>query len=87
MLEAEALKPLVDPGEERSARVRADLPIQPVAYLDRKVRAVPDLAEIWRLHQSVHVVRAAPRIPRQLREGAGGSRCARAGTCWRPWIS
>jgi 5-methyltetrahydrofolate--homocysteine methyltransferase len=47
VLEAEPPKPLVDPGEERSPRVRADLPIQPVAYLDRKVRAVPDLAEIW----------------------------------------
>jgi 5-methyltetrahydrofolate--homocysteine methyltransferase len=47
VLEAEAPKPLVDPGEERSARVRADLPIEPVAYLERKVRAVPDLAEIW----------------------------------------
>lgn len=34
-------------GEERSARVRVDLPIPKVAYLDRKKRAVPDLNEIW----------------------------------------
>jgi 5-methyltetrahydrofolate--homocysteine methyltransferase len=34
-------------GEERSPRVRTDLPIPEVAYLDRKVRAVPDLSEIW----------------------------------------
>jgi 5-methyltetrahydrofolate--homocysteine methyltransferase len=34
-------------GEERSPRVRTDLPIPHVAYLDRKVRAVPDLNEIW----------------------------------------
>jgi 5-methyltetrahydrofolate--homocysteine methyltransferase len=34
-------------GEERSPRIRADLPIPDVAYLDRKLRAVPDLNEIW----------------------------------------
>ena len=31
----------------RSPRVRADLPIPPVSYLDRKVRLVPDLREVW----------------------------------------
>jgi len=31
----------------RSPKVRADLPIQPVAHLDRKVRLVPDLREVW----------------------------------------
>ncbi len=31
----------------RSAKVRADLPIEPVGYLDRKVRLVPDLREVW----------------------------------------
>ncbi|MGA8556476.1 MAG: vitamin B12 dependent-methionine synthase activation domain-containing protein, partial [Candidatus Acidiferrales bacterium] len=36
-----------DAGEERSSRIRIDLPIPPVAYLDRKVRNVPDLNEIW----------------------------------------
>jgi 5-methyltetrahydrofolate--homocysteine methyltransferase len=34
-------------GEERSPRVRVDLPIPPVAYLDRKKRVVPDLNEVW----------------------------------------
>jgi 5-methyltetrahydrofolate--homocysteine methyltransferase len=34
-------------GEERSPRIRVDLPILPVAYLDRKKRAVPDLNEVW----------------------------------------
>jgi 5-methyltetrahydrofolate--homocysteine methyltransferase len=34
-------------SEERSSKVRADLPISSVTYLDRKVREVPDLAEIW----------------------------------------
>jgi 5-methyltetrahydrofolate--homocysteine methyltransferase len=34
-------------GDERSPRVRIDLPIPEVAYLDRKARAVPDLNEIW----------------------------------------
>jgi 5-methyltetrahydrofolate--homocysteine methyltransferase len=32
---------------ERSPKVRSDIPIPPVAYLDRKVRLVPDLEEIW----------------------------------------
>src|SRR5580765_5802315 len=31
----------------RSPKVRADLPIEPVGYLDRKVRLVPDLRELW----------------------------------------
>jgi 5-methyltetrahydrofolate--homocysteine methyltransferase len=31
----------------RSPRVRADLPIEPVPYLERKVRLVPDLREVW----------------------------------------
>jgi 5-methyltetrahydrofolate--homocysteine methyltransferase len=36
-----------EPGQERSPRVRTDISIPQVAYLDRKVRAVPDLNEIW----------------------------------------
>jgi 5-methyltetrahydrofolate--homocysteine methyltransferase len=35
------------PKVTRSPRVRADLPIPPVQYLDRKVRLVPDLREVW----------------------------------------
>jgi len=35
------------PAVSRSAKVRADLPIEPVGYLDRKVRLVPDLREVW----------------------------------------
>src|SRR5215472_13285106 len=31
----------------RSPRVRVDLPIEPVGYLDRKARLVPDLRELW----------------------------------------
>jgi 5-methyltetrahydrofolate--homocysteine methyltransferase len=31
----------------RSARVRAGLPIPPVPHLERKVRLVPDLREVW----------------------------------------
>ena len=31
----------------RSPKVRADLPIAPVPYLERKVRLVPDLREVW----------------------------------------
>jgi 5-methyltetrahydrofolate--homocysteine methyltransferase len=35
------------PAVTRSPRVRADLPIEPVGYLERKVRLVPDLREVW----------------------------------------
>src|SRR5947199_8652249 len=35
------------PPVTRSPKIRADLPIAPVAYLDRKVRLVPDLREVW----------------------------------------
>jgi len=35
------------PAVTRSPKVRADLPIEPVGYLDRKVRLVPDLREVW----------------------------------------
>jgi 5-methyltetrahydrofolate--homocysteine methyltransferase len=31
----------------RSERVRADIPIPPAPYLDRKMREVPHLAEVW----------------------------------------
>jgi 5-methyltetrahydrofolate--homocysteine methyltransferase len=33
--------------QQRSARVRADLPIPAAPYLDRRVREVPNLAEVW----------------------------------------
>jgi len=36
-----------DTGEHRSSKVREDIPIPPAPYLDRKVRGVPQLAEIW----------------------------------------
>jgi 5-methyltetrahydrofolate--homocysteine methyltransferase len=35
------------PKVTRSPEVRTDLPIPKVAYLDRKVRLVPDLSEVW----------------------------------------
>ena len=31
----------------RSRKVRTDIPIPPAPYLDRKVRDVPHLAEVW----------------------------------------
>jgi 5-methyltetrahydrofolate--homocysteine methyltransferase len=39
--------PVAPTSDERSPKVRVDLPIPRVAYLDRKVRVVPDLVEIW----------------------------------------
>ncbi len=35
------------PGEQRSSRVRADIPKPRPPYLDRRVRLIPDLNEIW----------------------------------------
>ena len=35
------------PKVARSPRIRADLPIPAVSHLDRKVRLVPDLREVW----------------------------------------
>ena len=35
------------PKVTRSPRVRVDLPVPAVPYLDRKVRLVPDLREVW----------------------------------------
>jgi 5-methyltetrahydrofolate--homocysteine methyltransferase len=42
-----AVKIAEKPSVRRSPKVREDLPIQPVGYLDRKVRLVPDLNELW----------------------------------------
>jgi|HubBroStandDraft_2_1064218.scaffolds.fasta_scaffold00852_5 5-methyltetrahydrofolate--homocysteine methyltransferase len=41
------VKVVEKPAVARSPKVRADLPIQPVGYLDRKVRLVPDLRDLW----------------------------------------
>ncbi len=32
---------------DRSPKIRLDIPIPPVPYLDRKLRALPDLADVW----------------------------------------
>jgi 5-methyltetrahydrofolate--homocysteine methyltransferase len=37
----------VPSGEARSSKVHADIPIPAAPYLDRRVREVPNLAEIW----------------------------------------
>jgi 5-methyltetrahydrofolate--homocysteine methyltransferase len=37
----------VPSGEVRSPKVRTTIPIPPAPYLDRKVRLVPNLAELW----------------------------------------
>ena len=34
-------------GNTRSSKVRTDVPIPPAPYLDRRVRLVPHLAEVW----------------------------------------
>ncbi|HKV03545.1 MAG TPA: methionine synthase [Candidatus Acidoferrales bacterium] len=45
--EEAAAQPRVAPTTERSPAVRADLAIPKAAYLDRQVRSVSDLNEIW----------------------------------------
>ena len=47
VIEEAAPLPLGPADEERSPRIRTGLPIPPVAYLERKVRGVPDLNEVW----------------------------------------
>jgi 5-methyltetrahydrofolate--homocysteine methyltransferase len=37
----------VPSGETRSPKVRTDIPIPPAPYEDRRVRLVPNLAEVW----------------------------------------
>ena len=37
----------VSAGESRSSKVRTDIPIPAAPYLDRRVREVPNLAEVW----------------------------------------
>lgn len=36
-----------DAGTVRSSKVRTDIPIPPAPYLDRKIRSVPQLTELW----------------------------------------
>jgi 5-methyltetrahydrofolate--homocysteine methyltransferase len=37
----------VPSGEQRSPKVRTDIPIPPAPYEDRRVRVIPNLAEVW----------------------------------------
>ncbi len=46
-VEDAAPRPQAPAGEERAAKIRTDIAIPSPAYLDRKVRAVPDLNDIW----------------------------------------
>jgi len=39
--------PLIVPGARRSSKVRTDIPIPPAPTLERKIREVPNLAEVW----------------------------------------
>ena len=44
---APVAQPMVPSPDRRSVKVRADLPIPTAPYLDRRVRDVPNLAEVW----------------------------------------
>ena len=46
-IEEVAPRPQEPVGEERAVKIPTDQPIPGVAYLDRKVRAVPDLNDVW----------------------------------------
>jgi len=45
--ETPAAQPQAPIGASRSSKVRADLPIPAAPYLERKLRDVPQLAEVW----------------------------------------
>ena len=48
LAEAPAAEQVTVPsGERRSPKVRNDLPIPPAPYLDRRIRAIPHLSEVW----------------------------------------
>jgi 5-methyltetrahydrofolate--homocysteine methyltransferase len=40
-------QPVIPSGEQRSPKVRSGIPIPPAPYLDRKVRQLPNLPELW----------------------------------------
>jgi 5-methyltetrahydrofolate--homocysteine methyltransferase len=44
---APAVAAATPPGERRSPKVRTGIPIPPAPYLDRRVRDVPHLGEVW----------------------------------------
>jgi 5-methyltetrahydrofolate--homocysteine methyltransferase len=44
---AQESKPIAPAGVERSPKVRLDIPVPPVNYLDRRVREAPSLPVIW----------------------------------------
>ena len=47
-VEAAAPEPVAIPsGEVRSPKVHTDVPIPPAPYLDRRVRTIPNLPEVW----------------------------------------
>ena len=39
--------PAINTGTARSPKVRTDIPIPAAPYLDRRVRDVPNLQEVW----------------------------------------
>ncbi|MES1260939.1 MAG: vitamin B12 dependent-methionine synthase activation domain-containing protein, partial [Acidobacteriota bacterium] len=45
--EAPVQEPAAPKSEERSSKVRIDLPLVAPLYLDRKIREVPQLSELW----------------------------------------
>jgi 5-methyltetrahydrofolate--homocysteine methyltransferase len=42
-----AAEPAVPQTERRSSKVRTDVPVPAVPYLDRRVRTIPNLGELW----------------------------------------
>ena len=77
--------PVVAPATRRSRKVRTDIPIPAAPYLDRKVRDVPHLAEVWSYINPVHALRPAPGLQGQFRKGAGGARSRRRWSCSTTW--
>jgi 5-methyltetrahydrofolate--homocysteine methyltransferase len=46
-VEEAAPKPVAPAGDQRSPKIRTDIAIPAVAYLERKARSVPDLNDVW----------------------------------------
>ncbi len=67
---AEELAPITT---RRSAKVRTDIPIPAAPYLERKIRDVPHLAEVWSYINPYHALRPASGLQGQFRKGAGGA--------------
>src|SRR5215469_2040092 len=72
------------PTVARSPRVRADLPIPTVSYLDRKVRLVPDLRDVWG-YINPYMLTDGTWVSAAISRSIGGSAIRRLWSCSKAW--